>query len=427
LPLLPAVLWLHLQMDRILKIFSGSGWIAAGKKRMNENGGSADIYDSPLDLNNANDPRALALRLIPPGKAVLELGPATGRVTRVLSERGCKVVAVERDEAMAPNLERYCSRVVVGDVERLSLEEVVGDQRFDVILAGDFLEHLAHPLELLQELKKYLSSDGYVVASIPNIAHGSVRLSLLEGKFEYKDIGILDRTHLRFFTLDSILRLFTDAGFAIVDVQRVRQDAFTEPYIDRPSRDKPELSAELKQFIEDDPDAATVQFVVQAFPVNSSAAQLHMLLTLQSKIQEKEKMVLRLEKTIDHLSKTLDGVRGALQERDLTVSHLEDQIRTLQYRIESARQQADGAIREKEAVIREFHGAIHEREAVIRELHASNEELRSWLTKYKDAKEKLLPSGSLRDRVARKLAGSLLSKSAPAPKPSSEPEPSDRR
>jgi len=389
-----AVPWLHLHSDRILKNFLGSGW-AAGKQRMNDNSGSAYIYDSPLDLNNANDPRTLALRLIAPGKTVLELGPAMGRVTSVLSQRGCRVVAVEQDGTMAPKLERYCSRVIVGDVERLSLEEVFGEQRFDVILAGDFFEHLAHPLELLRELKRYLSEEGYVVASIPNIAHGSVRLSLLQGKFEYKDVGILDRTHLRFFTLESILRLFTDAGFAIVDVQRVRQDPFKEPYIDRPQLDQPELPPELKRLIEDDPDAATVQFVVKAFPVKSSAAQLHTLLTLQAQIQEKEKTVLNLEKTLMDL-------RNAVQDRDHTVSELKDQIRRMD-------------------------GARRERESVIRELQASNEKLTGWLAKYKNAKEKLLPTGSLRDRAVRKLAGSLLSESAPAPKPHSEIEPRDRR
>ena len=164
-----------------------------------------------------------------------------------------------------------------------------------------------------------------------------------------------------------------------------------------------EIAIAVGLFIEEDPDAATVQFVVKAFPVNSSAAQLHMLLTLQSQIQEKEKAVLSLERTLVDL-------RGVLQE---TVSGLKDQIQTLQGRIETSQQQADSALRE--------------RDAIIRDLQASNEELSGWLTKYKNAKEKLLPSGSLRDRVARKLAGGLLSKSAPAPKPSPEPEPSDRR
>jgi hypothetical protein len=72
-------------------------------------------------------------------------------------------------------------------------------------------------------------------------------------------------------------------------------------------------------------------------------------------------------------------------------------------------------------------GARRERESVIRELQASNEKLTGWLAKYKNAKEKLLPTGSLRDRAVRKLAGSLLSESAPAPKPHSEIEPRDRR
>jgi 2-polyprenyl-3-methyl-5-hydroxy-6-metoxy-1,4-benzoquinol methylase len=380
---------------------------------MNDNSGSADIYDSPLDLNNANDPRTLALRLIAPGKTVLELGPATGRVTSVLSERGCRVVAVEQDGTMAPKLERYCSRVIVGDVERLSLEEVFGEQRFDVILAGDFFEHLAHPLELLRKLKRYLSEEGYVVASIPNIAHGSIRLSLLQGKFEYTDVGILDRTHLRFFTLESILRLFTDAGFAIVDLQRVRQDPFKEPYIDRPQMNQPELRPDLKRLIEDDPDAATVQFVVKAFPVDSSAAQLRMLQTLQAQIQEKEKTVLNLEKILSDL-------RNAMEERDHTVSSLKDQIQTLHSRIEDFRQQIESSRQQAD-------GALRERESVIRELQASNEKLTGWLTKYKNAKEKLLPTGSLRDRAARKLAGIVLTKSAPAQKPYSEPEPNRRR
>jgi predicted nucleic acid-binding Zn-ribbon protein len=337
---------------------------------------------------------------------------------------------------MAPKLEPYCSRVIVGDVERLSLEEVFGEQRFDVILAGDFLEHLAHPLKLLQDLKRYLSEDGYIVASIPNIAHGSVRLSLLNGKFEYKDIGILDRTHLRFFTLDSILRLFADAGFAVVDVQRVHQDAFKEPYLDRSQLDEPELSPELRRLIEDDLDAATVQFVVKAFPVNLSAAQLHVLLTLQGQIQEKEKTAFQLEKTIENLEKTLEDMRGrleetiedlrsALQERDGTVAGLKEQIQILRNHIEDSRQQADRARR----TVTELQTTLRERESGIRELRTSNEKLTAWLTKYKNAKEKLLPTGSLRDRIARKLAGSFLTKSAPVPELYSEPEPepNDRR
>jgi septal ring factor EnvC (AmiA/AmiB activator) len=107
--------------------------------------------------------------------------------------------------------------------------------------------------------------------------------------------------------------------------------------------------------------------------------------------------------------KILTDMRNTIEERDHTVSSLKDQIQTLQSHIE----QADGTLRE--------------RESAIRELHASNEQLTDWLTKYKKAKEKLLPTGSLRDRVARKLAGGLLTNSAPPRKPHSEAEPDVRR
>jgi GT2 family glycosyltransferase/2-polyprenyl-3-methyl-5-hydroxy-6-metoxy-1,4-benzoquinol methylase len=368
---------------------------------MNNKRDSADVYDSPLDLTNENDPRTLALRLTGNDKNVLELGPATGRVTRVLHQRGCRVVALERDGAMAPNLEPYCSQVIVGDIEALSLEELFGQRRFDVILAGDFLEHLAHPLKLLQQLQRYLSENGYIVASIPNIAHGSMRLALLSGKFEYKEIGILDQTHLRFFTYDSILRLFADAGFVIVDVQRVDQDPFKEPYIEGPRLDTPELSPDLQRMIAEDPNAATVQFVVKAFPIKSSGAQLHALFTLQQEIQKKEKMLGDKDQEISVLRKQISG--------------LKEQIPALQRHIQSFRQQADGARKS----LTKIRTTLGEREKVIRELQANNELLTVWLTKYKNVKEKVLPTGSVRDRVVRKLA-SLLTK--PAPKPTPRPE-----
>jgi GT2 family glycosyltransferase/2-polyprenyl-3-methyl-5-hydroxy-6-metoxy-1,4-benzoquinol methylase len=346
---------------------------------MNNKDAGANIYDSPLDLANSNDPRTLALQLTGSNKNVLELGPATGRVTRVLHDRGCRVVAIERDATMAANLEPYCSRVIVGDIEALSLEKSFGEERFDVIVAGDFLEHLARPHKVLQNLKKYLSEDGYIVASIPNIAHGSVRLSLLNGKFEYKGIGILDHTHLRFFTYDSILRLFVDEGFVVVDVQRIYHDPFKEPYIEGPSLDLSAVPVELKQQLAEDPNAATVQFVVKAYPLSSPGAQGHALLTLQRLVQEKESTVARLQRK--------------LEEKEQGLSILKGQIVAMQHDIGNFRQQAEEARR-----------GIRGREKVIRELQADNQMLTVWLTKYKNAKERVLPTGSLRDRIVRKLA-----------------------
>ena len=375
---------------------------------MNNKSEGAKVYDSPLDLANFNDPRTLALELMGDHKDVLELGPATGRVTRVLYERGCRTVAIERDQEMLPKLEPYCSRVIIGDIEKISLATLFGEQRFDVILAGDFLEHLVDPLTMLRQLKGYLSEAGYVVASIPNIAHGSVRLSLLSGKFQYRNIGILDETHLRFFTYDSIIKLFAEAEFAIVDVQRAYQDPFEEPYIEGPKLDTSELPVELKRSIAEDPDAATAQFVVKAFPTDSAGARIHALLTLQRQIQEKERAETRLRRIIE--SKDLE-----VAVRKEQVSELTKQLQLLQRGVHNSRQEADEVRRNVARALAERQKVIAEREKTIRELQAANEMLTGWLLKYKNAKEKVLPTGSWRDRAVRKVAGALLANPVPVP------------
>jgi GT2 family glycosyltransferase/2-polyprenyl-3-methyl-5-hydroxy-6-metoxy-1,4-benzoquinol methylase len=352
----------------------------------------AFIYDSPLDLHDANDPRAIAVRLIGSNKDVLELGPSTGRVTRVLHELGCRVVAIEIDSSVAENIRPYCSELIVGNVEQLPLREKLGDRRFDVILAGDFLEHLAIPVKLLQELKGYLTESGYLVASIPNIAHGSVRLSLLRGKFQYKDIGILDRTHLRFFTLESILRMLADAGFVAVDVQRVRTDPFKEPYVEGPSLDGPDFPIELRKIIESDPDASTVQFVLKAFPADSREAQSHLLLELESQLQEKTTTIARLETArLKAESEQLQKARQDAREAETQIALLDSQV-----------QQSGSRIRELEEKLADVQRASSE-------ARAANEALTFYLHRYKRIKDRFLPPGSFRERICRQVGLRILS------------------
>ena len=93
------------------------------------------------------------------------------------------------------------------------IPEVAGP--FDAIVYGDVLEHLVDPLRVLVELDRALAADGFVVISVPNIAHLYIRLLLLVGRFDYVDRGILDNTHLRFFTERSVRALIADAGLAI--------------------------------------------------------------------------------------------------------------------------------------------------------------------------------------------------------------------
>lgn len=102
--------------------------------------------------------------------------------------------------------------MVVADLDR-EIPQLEG--RFDAIVYGDVLEHLADPLGALTVLNRRLEPGGMVVISIPNVAHLWIRLSLLLGRFEYADRGILDRTHLRFFTEKTLRRLLADAELRV--------------------------------------------------------------------------------------------------------------------------------------------------------------------------------------------------------------------
>src|SRR5262249_30095248 len=146
---------------------------------------------------------------------------ATGYMSRILRDRQCHVVGIEIDAAAAEKASQFCEQVIVGDLDRMKLDHKLRGDRFDVIVAADVLEHLKDPVSVLRALKNLLKSDGYVVASLPNVAHLSVRLALLSGRFPYGETGLLDSAHLRFFTRESVDELFDKAGFAIGQFHRI--------------------------------------------------------------------------------------------------------------------------------------------------------------------------------------------------------------
>jgi 2-polyprenyl-3-methyl-5-hydroxy-6-metoxy-1,4-benzoquinol methylase len=147
------------------------------------------------------------------GRRLLDVGAADGLLSRHLSERGFKVTGLEADPALAAAGAAHCERMVIADLDR-GVPALDGD--FDVIVCGDVLEHLSDPARTLAALVELLVAGGQVVISVPNVAHLWVRLSLLAGRFDYAERGILDRTHLRFFTRRSLDALIAGAGLHAV-------------------------------------------------------------------------------------------------------------------------------------------------------------------------------------------------------------------
>jgi methionine biosynthesis protein MetW len=174
-------------------------------------------YNYDLDLESKNS-LSIIVSKIRAGSTVLEFGPANGRMTRYLKEvLSCKVYGVEIDAEAARECSAYTEAMIVGDIENLSWLSEYGDIQFDTIVFADVLEHLYDPLRILKHAATLLRKGGEVFVSIPNITHNSILLELLQEQFTYRSSGLLDSTHMRFFSKKSFEELVSQTALKIVD------------------------------------------------------------------------------------------------------------------------------------------------------------------------------------------------------------------
>jgi SAM-dependent methyltransferase len=171
------------------------------------------IYDKSVDPLALPKEYAILLDLIGHGSTVIEVGPHTGYFTQLLRDRDCRVTAVECDAEAASKASAFADELLVADIEDPDLD--LPTNSADVVLFSHVLEHLVDPAATLLRAHSWLRKDGRVIAAIPNIAFWRVRVDLLRGRFDYTPTGILDETHLRFFTLRTAHELFEQSGYDV--------------------------------------------------------------------------------------------------------------------------------------------------------------------------------------------------------------------
>lgn len=196
--------------------------------------------------------RADVAALVPREAArVLDVGCGFGALGRVLAQRGCVVHGIERNPEAARHLEGTYARYLIGDVERSA--HALGGERYDCLVFADVLEHLVDPWSALAQYTELLAPGGCVVASIPNVRHAGILLNLaVRGRWRYTDTGLLDRTHLRFFTRIEIEELFGSARLSIERIE-AKRDRF---------RPLARIALALPSLLV--PDLAVCQFLVRA-------------------------------------------------------------------------------------------------------------------------------------------------------------------
>ncbi|HEY8728184.1 MAG TPA: class I SAM-dependent methyltransferase [Acidothermaceae bacterium] len=271
-------------------------------------------YDTELDPANANTSHAQILELVGGNKRVLDIGCATGYLARALVAQGCTVSGVEYEADAAEQARPTLDRLLVGDLEQLDLVEFFGRDQFDALVFGDVLEHLRDPLAVLRKARPLLARGGCVVISVPNIAHGAARLALLKGRWEYRQLGLLDTTHLRFFTLASLREMLRDAGLAAVEVRRTIADIFETELAIKPEDYDPELIDEVRA----DPESTTYQFVVRGVADDADQA-VH---ELQGREEEQRVTIRESEVTIRQLEGTIAELKVEVERLTAEIAAL---------------------------------------------------------------------------------------------------------
>jgi methionine biosynthesis protein MetW len=179
----------------------------------------------PLDPlrydGNSDHPQEVAgmlHALMPSRVRVLDVGCGTGSVA-VIANRGRDntVIGIEPDSQRADVARSRGLTVYTGFLDDAF---VTAHGPFDVAMASDVLEHTANPAELLKLMTLAIKPDGIVLVSVPNVAHWSVRLNLLMGRFDHEPMGIMDATHLRWFTARTISSLFEQSGLQVIEMRQ---------------------------------------------------------------------------------------------------------------------------------------------------------------------------------------------------------------
>jgi spore maturation protein CgeB/cyclopropane fatty-acyl-phospholipid synthase-like methyltransferase/Tfp pilus assembly protein PilF len=186
-----------------------------------ENFTNSPISNSDKPASYYENIRNDLLPIVPKNaKCILEIGCGAGLTGQELKRRnGAFVAGIELNLNAANEAKKVLDDVINGDIEKMDIP--YSDGSFDCVIFADVLEHLVDPLSTLVKIRRLLKKDGTIVASIPNVQFHGVLHSLIEGNWTYEKEGILDETHLRFFTYKEIQKLFAKAGYFIQGVEEI--------------------------------------------------------------------------------------------------------------------------------------------------------------------------------------------------------------
>ncbi len=176
------------------------------------------IYEQIFKAHGLSPTQQKIINLVGKNKTILEIGPSTGYMTKFFLENGCIVDVVESQKEAIRKLPKKIRKVFNRSIEEKNIQHFL-NKDYEFIIMADVLEHLVSPADVLKTLKKISTLNTKLLISLPNMACWTMRKQLFfKGDFEYTDSGLLDKTHLHFYTTNTLPKLLREIGWEVKDV-----------------------------------------------------------------------------------------------------------------------------------------------------------------------------------------------------------------
>ena len=259
---------------------------------------------------------------------LFETNPST--LSEILIKQECKVTKIVINQNEKTRTQDQKNALILED-ENNPLEDLVGSEKFDVIVLGDFLQCIKHPVVFLKKLKDYLNTNGYLVLSITNIGHAYNRIKLLNGEFVYTEDDLVNENFLRFFTFETILHLVSDTNYSITKLYREKEDL---DLVHRKDLKYYTIPLELVKSIKNDPESLVSKYVFSISPASTDSSKIDYLKEFpKSLTTERLKEFFRYyqgdiaetyDRIIDEKNKVIGELEKSIDERKGTVKKLDE-------------------------------------------------------------------------------------------------------
>lgn len=265
-----------------------------------------------LNTANQNEAWSKIFKFVKPGSRILDVGCSSGKLGAALrQEKNAYVVGLDLDSADVKLAKNNLDEAHVLNIEQDAIDHL---GKFDIVIMADVIEHLLNPVTTLIKVKGLLGPKGELIFSIPNMANATIRVELLKGHFEYRDWGLLDRTHLHYYDQQEVNRVFQAAAYDVVQtdctIRNIPKDILRKEL-------EPigiQVADKLVKFL-NSPEALTYQFIGRAVPA----------------IRPK-KFVATTSSSLDSITREIDAIQAQMKAKEKEARTLKKALKVEQAR-----------------------------------------------------------------------------------------------